>query len=207
MAEIKVWFSYFWITFYGQLSFVVLVQLRLTGLGTFKLGLYHAVLTFVTHFLGGMVASPQHLIALTFRFILTLEIHMASKILVVEDDLNLLATLKYNLAKEGHEVITAVDGAQALEVARREKPDLLVLDIMLPKMSGFEVCRILRKETNVPILMLTFMAEDPKTITRATRLIWVAHNLERSADRVTNICERVVYMITGKMEELAISKY
>jgi phosphate transport system protein len=55
--------------------------------------------------------------------------------------------------------------------------------------------------------LLTFMAEDPKTITRATRLIWVAHNLERSADRVTNICERVVYMITGKMEELGVSKY
>ena len=55
--------------------------------------------------------------------------------------------------------------------------------------------------------LLVFMAEDPKTITRATRLIWVAHNLERSADRVTNICERVVYMVTGKMEELAISKY
>jgi phosphate transport system protein len=55
--------------------------------------------------------------------------------------------------------------------------------------------------------LLTFMAEDPKTITRATRLIWVAHNLERSADRVTNICERVVYMVTGKMEELDISKY
>ena len=47
--------------------------------------------------------------------------------------------------------------------------------------------------------LLTFMIEDPKTITRATRLIWVAHNLERSADRVTNICERVVYLVTGKM--------
>jgi phosphate transport system protein len=55
--------------------------------------------------------------------------------------------------------------------------------------------------------LLTFMAEDPKTITRATRLIWVAHNLERSADRVTNICERVVYIVTGKMEEMNISKY
>jgi phosphate transport system protein len=55
--------------------------------------------------------------------------------------------------------------------------------------------------------LLTFMAEDPKTITRATRLIWVAHNLERSADRVTNICERVVYMVTGKMEEIGVSKY
>jgi phosphate transport system protein len=55
--------------------------------------------------------------------------------------------------------------------------------------------------------LLTFMAEDPRTITRATRLIWVAHNLERSADRVTNICERVVFVVTGKMEEIGASKY
>ncbi|HEY49555.1 MAG TPA: phosphate signaling complex protein PhoU [Dehalococcoidia bacterium] len=55
--------------------------------------------------------------------------------------------------------------------------------------------------------LITFMAEDPKTITRATRLIWVAHNLERSADRVTNICERVVFLVTGKMEEIGASKY
>ena len=49
--------------------------------------------------------------------------------------------------------------------------------------------------------LLTFMIEDPRTITRATRLIWVAHNLERSADRVTNICERVEFAVTGKMQE------
>ena len=55
--------------------------------------------------------------------------------------------------------------------------------------------------------LLTFMAEDPKTITRATRLMWVAHNLERSADRVTNICERVVFVVTGKMEEIGGSTY
>ena len=55
--------------------------------------------------------------------------------------------------------------------------------------------------------LLTFMAEDPKTITRATRLIWVTHNLERSADRVTNICERIVFMVTGKMEENNTSFY
>ena len=54
--------------------------------------------------------------------------------------------------------------------------------------------------------LLIFMAEDPKTITRATRLIWVAHNLERAADRVTNICERVVFVVTGKMEEIGASK-
>jgi len=55
--------------------------------------------------------------------------------------------------------------------------------------------------------LLVFMMEDPKTITRATRLMWVAHNLERCADRVTNICERVVFVITGKMEEIGASKY
>ena len=55
--------------------------------------------------------------------------------------------------------------------------------------------------------LLTFMMVDPKTINRATRLIWVAHNLERAADRVTNICERVVFTVTGKMEELEISTY
>jgi len=55
--------------------------------------------------------------------------------------------------------------------------------------------------------LLTFMIEDPKTITRATRLIWVAHNLERSADRVTNICERIVFIVTGKMEEIGASRY
>lgn len=55
--------------------------------------------------------------------------------------------------------------------------------------------------------LLTFMMVDPKTINRATRLIWVAHNLERAADRVTNICERVVFTVTGKMEDLEISKY
>ncbi len=55
--------------------------------------------------------------------------------------------------------------------------------------------------------LLTFMIEDPRTITRATRLIWVNHNLERSADRVTNICERVIFVVTGKLEDLAVSKY
>lgn len=55
--------------------------------------------------------------------------------------------------------------------------------------------------------LLTFILEDPRTITRATRLLWVAHNLERIADRVTNICERVVFMVTGEMIEIGSSKY
>jgi DNA-binding response OmpR family regulator len=83
-----------------------------------------------------------------------------SKILIVEDDQNLLATLKYNLHQEGYSVVTASDGAQAVEIARSQKPDLIILDVMLPVLSGFEVCRILRKDMSVPILMLTARTEE-----------------------------------------------
>jgi two-component system OmpR family response regulator len=83
-----------------------------------------------------------------------------NKILIVEDDSSLLATLKYNLQKDGYNVTTAIDGAEAVEIARKVKPDLILLDVMLPKMNGFEVCRILRKEMIVPILMLTAKAEE-----------------------------------------------
>lgn len=84
----------------------------------------------------------------------------SEKVLIVEDDRNLLDTLRYNLRKEGYNVVAAVDGPEALDVARREKPDLIILDIMLPKLSGFEVCRILRKEMIIPILMLTAKTDE-----------------------------------------------
>jgi DNA-binding response OmpR family regulator len=83
-----------------------------------------------------------------------------SKILVVEDDQTLLNVLKYNLVKEGYDVLTAADGVQALDAARSKRPDMIVLDIMLPKLDGFEVCRILRTEMTAPILMLTARAEE-----------------------------------------------
>ena len=80
---------------------------------------------------------------------------MIETILVVEDEPSLQETLAYNLKKEGYAVEIAGDGRAALEAARRLKPDLLVLDIMLPELDGFEVARILRKEMITPILMLT----------------------------------------------------
>ena len=80
---------------------------------------------------------------------------MAEKILVVEDELSLQETLAYNLKKEGYIVETVGNGRYALESARKLKPDLIVLDIMLPEMDGFEVARILRKEMSSAILMLT----------------------------------------------------
>jgi len=90
---------------------------------------------------------------------------MSYKILVVEDDPNILEALKYNLGREGYDTLTAVDGAQAIEAARASKPGLVILDIMLPKMSGFEVCRILRKEMAVPIIMLTARDDEIDKIT------------------------------------------
>jgi DNA-binding response OmpR family regulator len=85
---------------------------------------------------------------------------MGEKVLVVEDEPTLLETLEYNLARQGYQVHTATDGLKALEVARQEQPDAIVLDIMLPGLDGLEVCRILRQEMNVPILMLTARAEE-----------------------------------------------
>lgn len=85
---------------------------------------------------------------------------MSSKVLVVEDDKTLLDVLVYNLKKDGYTVFTAANGVQALNLARSEKPDLIILDIMLPEIDGFEVCRLLRKEMTVPILMLTAKTEE-----------------------------------------------
>lgn len=85
---------------------------------------------------------------------------MNAKVLVVEDEPSLLDTLEYSLQRQGYEVATASDGHKALEIAREQVPDLVLLDVMLPGMDGFEVCRILRKETSVPILMLTARADE-----------------------------------------------
>ncbi len=85
---------------------------------------------------------------------------MDNRVLVVEDEPTLLDTLEYNLTRQGYEVYTAADGPSALDVARQEQPDLIVLDVMLPGMDGFEVCRVLRQEMSVPILMLTARDEE-----------------------------------------------
>jgi DNA-binding response OmpR family regulator len=80
---------------------------------------------------------------------------MIEKVLVVEDEPALQETLLYNLQKQGYEAQAIGDGRAALDLARQFKPDMILLDIMLPGMDGFEVCKILRREMNVPVLMLT----------------------------------------------------
>ena len=82
------------------------------------------------------------------------------KLLVVDDEPTLVATLRFNLEREGYEVITAADGGEALKLAREQRPDLIILDLMLQRMHGFEVCRVLRKESRVPIIMLTARTDE-----------------------------------------------
>ncbi|MHB1131040.1 MAG: response regulator [Chloroflexota bacterium] len=85
---------------------------------------------------------------------------MATKVLVVDDEANLVNLVKGYLEREGFEVVTAGDGATALELARKEQPDLVVLDVMLPEVDGVEVCRRLRGWSDAYIIMLTARAEE-----------------------------------------------
>jgi two-component system alkaline phosphatase synthesis response regulator PhoP len=82
------------------------------------------------------------------------------RILVVDDEASILQLLSYNLTRAGYEVVTAESGEQALQVAKRESFDLVLLDVMLPGMDGFEVCKEVRKSSAVPILMLTARGEE-----------------------------------------------
>ena len=85
---------------------------------------------------------------------------MKGKILVVDDEQNILDLVVYNLQAAGYKTITAENGKEAIEKVRQECPDLVILDVMLPEMDGFEVLSIIRKETQVPVIMLTAKKEE-----------------------------------------------
>ncbi len=83
-----------------------------------------------------------------------------AKILVVDDDPGIVKVVRAYLEQEGFQVLTAYDGKQAMRIARHDRPDLVVLDLMLPEMDGWDVCRALRKESDVPVIMLTARVEE-----------------------------------------------
>jgi two-component system response regulator VicR len=87
-------------------------------------------------------------------------VKMKRKILIVDDEKNIVDILKFNLKKEGFDTVEAYDGKQALEMVEKEKPDLILLDIMLPEYDGFTVCKKIRQTLNIPILMLTAREEE-----------------------------------------------
>ena len=90
---------------------------------------------------------------------------MSQKIVVVEDDINIAELLRLYLEKDGFEVLIAHDGGEGLRLAEEEKPDLVMLDIMLPVMDGWQVCRALRKTSKIPIIMLTAKGETEDKVT------------------------------------------
>lgn len=89
---------------------------------------------------------------------------MAKKrLLLVDDEVELVEMIKFRLEASGYEVLTANDGQRALEIARKEKPDLVILDVMLPKMDGYKVCGLLKKDSryaHIPVMMFTAKAMD-----------------------------------------------
>ena len=85
---------------------------------------------------------------------------MPSKILIIEDDPNAAELARLYLAKDGHDVLTALDGAEGLRLALDEAPDLIILDLMLPGVDGMSICRRVREESEVPIVMLTARVEE-----------------------------------------------
>ena len=85
---------------------------------------------------------------------------MAPKILIADDEPNIIQLLRLYLRNEGYEIVAARDGREALDSFARESPDLVVLDLMMPKLNGFEVCTEIRKQSDVPIIMLTARSDD-----------------------------------------------
>ena len=86
------------------------------------------------------------------------------KILVVDDEKLLVKGIKFNLENEGYQVLTAYDGATAVELARQETLDLIILDLMMPKIDGLQACMKIREFSNVPVIMLTARGEDADKI-------------------------------------------
>jgi two-component system response regulator VicR len=92
--------------------------------------------------------------------VLATEASMAQKILVVDDERLIVDSVKYGLQKEGYVISVAYDGDQAIALAQQESPDLVLLDIQLPKKDGWAVCRAIRESSRVPIIMLTARGEE-----------------------------------------------
>lgn len=113
------------------------------------------------------------------------------KILVVDDELDLVETIRFQLEMEGFNVITAYNGEDALNLARAENPDLILLDIMLPKLDGYKVCRLLKfdeKYKSIPIIMLTARAQEKDKIigleTGANEYITKPFDMDKLLERV-----------------------
>lgn len=134
---------------------------------------------------------------------------MKEKILVVDDEKAIVDILKYNLEREGFEVLTACNGEEGLAKFREKKPDLLLLDIMMPKIDGLQVCKLVRAESAVPIIMLTAKAEEVDKVLGlefgADDYITKPFSMRELIARVkANIRRTALDQNAGKTEELLV---
>ena len=133
----------------------------------------------------------------------------SEKILIIEDEENILEAVKYTLTQEGYDVFTSVDGEDGLEKAQEIKPDLVLLDVMLPKMDGFEVCRILRKDLEMPVFMISAKAEEIDRVVGleigADDYITKPFSMRELVVRVSNSLRRAA--LNPQVDELEILKF
>ncbi len=122
---------------------------------------------------------------------------MRKRVLVVEDDLELVELLTFNLAKTGLSVIVATDGGQALQKARTQGPDLVLLDLMLPELDGLAVCEILRRDRGtkgIPIIMMTAMSGQ---LTRAAAIEAGANDYVSKPFKMKELLDRMDHILNG----------
>lgn len=140
---------------------------------------------------------------------------MGKNILVVDDEQNIVNIIKYNLKKEGYEVLTAENGQEAVDMFHKSNPDLILLDIMMPVLDGYEVCKKIRENSNVPIIMLTSRAEEldkvlglelgaddyvTKPFSVRELLARVKANLRRTSSAVNDTNENINTIVFGKIK-------
>ncbi|MXY19995.1 MAG: response regulator transcription factor [Dehalococcoidia bacterium] len=129
---------------------------------------------------------------------------MPNTILIVEDEPNLLAPLQYSLKEEGYATLVATDGENGLRMARTMAPDLIILDVMLPILDGFKVCEILRRESDVPVIMLTARSEEDdrvKGLKLGDDYVTKPFSMPELLARVRNLLRRAASSPTSEFAE------
>jgi phosphate regulon transcriptional regulator PhoB len=127
------------------------------------------------------------------------------KVLVVDDEIPILDAVAYNLRKEGFQPLTAEDAEQCMRLAKSEKPELIILDVMLPSASGFDICKRIRSESHTPIIMLTARADETDRVVGlelgADDYVTKPFSMRELMARVKTVLRRS-NAITGNMEEV-----